>query len=172
MAFRGGFSRGRRIEGEGWRWRRAGQQPLGAQHHRRRTSLEEKDKGKERDMGREVRQQAAWPEYSESHHLRWLQYSDQSLQKESSPRNACLSFMSLYLRRPRQQKAGTKSPRVSTKETYDEVCAGERAPEVVPGAPAPCSTHPTLSPSFPISSRPFSRAPRESLPSCGTGLEV
>lgn len=130
-----------------------------------------KTKGKRETWG-EVRQQAAWPECSESHHLSWLQYSDQSLQKESSPRNACLSFMSLHLRRPRQQKAGTKSPRVSTKETYDVVCAGERAPEVVPGAPAPCSTHPTLSPSFPISSRPFSRAPRESLPSCGTWLEV
>lgn len=83
-----------------------------------------KTKGKRETWG-EVRQQAAWPECSESHHLRWLQYSDQSLQKESSPRNACLSFMSLHLRRPRQQKAGTKSPRVSTKETYDEVCAGE-----------------------------------------------
>lgn len=32
-----------------------------------------------------------------------------SLRKESNPRNACLSFMSLHLRRLKQQKADTKS---------------------------------------------------------------
>lgn len=36
-------------EGEGWGGSRTGQQPLGAEHHGRRASLEEKDKGRERE---------------------------------------------------------------------------------------------------------------------------
>lgn len=39
-------------EGEGQGWRRARQQPLGAQQHSRSASLEEKDKGEERETGR------------------------------------------------------------------------------------------------------------------------
>lgn len=54
MVSRGGVSgRKRRMkEGEGRGWRRAGQQPLGAQQHSRSASLEKKDKGEERETGR------------------------------------------------------------------------------------------------------------------------
>lgn len=41
-------------------WGRSGQQPLGARHHGTSASLEEKDKGKERETG-EVSRGRVWP---------------------------------------------------------------------------------------------------------------
>lgn len=139
MAFREGFSGGRRIEGEGWRWRRARQQPLGAQHHSRRTSLEEKDKGKEKDMGRGEATGGHGLSVQRATTYTGCNTQTQSLWKESNPRNACLSFGSSHLRRPKQQNRH-KVTQSKHQGDLDEVCEGEGAP---------CSTHPTLSPSHP-----------------------
>lgn len=59
-------------KGEGWEWSRAGQQPLRAQYHSRRASLEEKDKGEGKEMERgETKVVMAYR--SENCHLHWLQ---------------------------------------------------------------------------------------------------
>lgn len=116
MAFRGGFSGGRRIEGEGWRWRRAGQQPLGAQHHSRRTSLEEKDKGKEKDMGRGEATGGHGLSVQRATIYTGCNTQTQSLRKESNPRNTCLSLCPRTLGGP-SNRTDTKSLRVSIKET-------------------------------------------------------